>query len=168
MAMRTPSFLPEPGVTGLANVAVRDLRPGDLDAVVRIDARLSGRQRREYFQKKIAEATRESAIRISLLAELEGCVVGFLLGRLYYGEFGLPEPTAIVDSIGVDPDFRGRHVGSALIAQLEANMRAIGIETIQTQVEWRQSDLLGFLGAAGFCPVPTLTLEKSLDAHAGR
>jgi hypothetical protein len=35
------------------------------------------------------------------------------LGRLYYGEFGLPEPVAIVDSIGVHPELKGRHVGRA-------------------------------------------------------
>jgi ribosomal protein S18 acetylase RimI-like enzyme len=162
MVMRERNGSTHPGSSSLDDIAVRDLRPGDLDAVVRIDARLSGRSRREFFVKKIGEATRESGIRISLLAELEGCVAGFLLGRLYYGEFGLPEPTAIVDAIGVDPDFKGRSVGDALMKQLDTNMRAIGIESIQTQVEWGQSDLLGFLKAEGFRPIPTLTLEKRL------
>jgi ribosomal protein S18 acetylase RimI-like enzyme len=166
MAKKNTDYFADPGVTGLENVTVRELNPGDLEAVVRVDNRVSGRPRREYFQKKIAEATRETGIRISLLAEVDGCVAGFLLGRLYYGEFGLPEPTAIVDSIGVDPDFKGRHVGSALLKQLEANMRAIGIECIQTQVEWRQTGLLGFLGAAGFSPIPTLTLEKRVRDRA--
>jgi ribosomal protein S18 acetylase RimI-like enzyme len=151
-------------VTGLEDVLVRELGPADLNAIVRIDAKLVGRQRREYYEKKIAEATRESGIRISLLAQVEGCTAGFILGRLYYGEFGLPEPVAIVDSIGVDPGFQGRHVAQALMRQLETNLRAIGIEKLQTQVEWRQVGLLSFLGAEGFQPVPTLTLEKRLGS----
>jgi GNAT superfamily N-acetyltransferase len=161
--MRTKDVSPDPGTSPAPGVAVRNLAPGDLEAVVRIDTRLAGRSRREFFARKIVEATRESGIRISLLAELDGCVAGFLLGRLYYGEFGLPEPTAIVDAVGVDPDFRGRGVGDALVKQLDQNMRAIGIESIQTQVEWTQSELLGFLRAEGFHPIPTLTLEKRLD-----
>jgi len=152
----------EPGTTGLEGVEVRELRSGDLDAIVRIDARISGRTRREYYQRKLDEATRESGIKISLAAETDGAFAGFLLGRLYYGEFGLPEPTAIVDSIGVDPDLRGRNVGRALFAQLETNLRGIGIESIQTQVEWNHFELLGFLHSIEFRPTPIVSLQKRL------
>jgi ribosomal protein S18 acetylase RimI-like enzyme len=156
----------DPATEEVDDVLVRELGARDLDAVVRIDAKLVGRQRREYYARKIAEATEEAGIRISLLAEVEGCVAGFLLGRLYYGEFGLPEPVAIVDSVGVDPGFQGRGVGRALLAQLETNLRAIGIDTVQTQVEWRQAGLLAFLAAEGFQPIPTLTLEKRFGPRA--
>jgi ribosomal protein S18 acetylase RimI-like enzyme len=152
----------DPGVTWTESIVVRALARRDLDAVVRIDSRHAGRTRREYYERKIAEATRESGICVSLVGECDGCVAGFLLARLYYGEFGLPEPTAIVDSIGVDPGYHGRHVGAALMRQLKTNLRAIGIESVQTQVEWSHAALLGFLAAEGFRPIPTLTLEKRL------
>lgn len=152
----------EPGVTGLEGVLVRELAAGDLEGVVRIDARRSGRTRHEYYARKLKEAVAESGVRISLAAEIDGALVGFLLGRLYYGEFGVPEPTAIVDSIGVDPEFRGQHVGAALLAQLETNLRGFGIETVRTEVAWNHLDLLGFLGSHGFQPAPVLTLQKKL------
>ena len=152
----------EPGTTGLEAITVRELRAGDLEAIVRIDAGTVGRRRPEYYQRKLAEAMRESGIKISLAAETEGMFAGFLLGRLHYGEFGLPEPIAIVDSIGVHPELKGRHVGRALFEQLETNLRAIGIETIQTQVEWNHFELLGFLKTLDFRPVPTLSLQKKL------
>ncbi|HET6277726.1 MAG TPA: GNAT family N-acetyltransferase [Candidatus Polarisedimenticolia bacterium] len=152
----------EPGTTGLEAITVRELRAGDLEAIVRIDAGTVGRRRPEYYQRKLAEAMRESGIKISLAAETEGMFAGFLLGRLYYGEFGLPEPIAIVDSIGVHPELKGRHVGRALFEQLETNLKAIGIETIQTQVEWNHFELLGFLKTLDFRPVPTLSLQKKL------
>ncbi len=152
----------EAGETGLEHVLVRDLRPTDLDAIVKIDAEYSGRTRREYYQRKLAEATKETGLKISLAAEVSGVFAGFLLGRLYFGEFGLPEPTAIVDSIGVRGDFRGRHVGAALFAQLETNVRAVGIEVLETQVDWDRFQLLGFLAGHGFKPAPILTLQKRL------
>lgn len=152
----------EPGVTGLEGVSVRDLRAADLDAMVRIDARIGGRSRREYYQRKLEEATRDTGLRISLAAETEGTFAGFLLARLYYGEFGVPEPLAIVDTIGVDPELRGRHVGAALFSQLETNLRAVGIERIRTEVDWDRFELLGFLAARGFRPAPSLVLEKAI------
>ncbi|MBL8692882.1 MAG: GNAT family N-acetyltransferase [Planctomycetes bacterium] len=153
----------EPGVTGLEGVLVRELRASDLDHVVRVDARVGGRPRREYYQRKLAEAERDTSIRISLAAEAEGTFAGFLIGRLYYGEFGMPEPVAIIDSIGVDPNLRGRHVGAALLAQLETNLRAVGIESLRTEVEWDRFDLLGFLAGHGFRPAPMLCLQKSIN-----
>jgi ribosomal protein S18 acetylase RimI-like enzyme len=152
----------EPGATGLEHVLVRQLEAKDLDAVVKIDSRHSGRPRREYYTRKIDEGIRESGVRISLAAETDGCIAGFLLGRVYYGEFGLPDRVAIIDSIGVDPGFAGKHVGAALMAQLETNMRALGVERVQTQVEWDSFKLLGFLKAQQFEPAPVLTLEKRL------
>jgi ribosomal protein S18 acetylase RimI-like enzyme len=153
----------DPGSTGFEHVLVRNLELKDLDQVVRIDARAGGRTRKAYYERKLAEAVRESAIRISLAAEIEGVMAGFVIGRLYFGEFGMPEPAAIVDSIGVDPEYRGRSVGAALMAQLEMNLKAVGIETIQTQVAWSQQDLLSFMQAQGFVPEPVLTLKKTLS-----
>lgn len=154
----------EPGVLATDAVLVRDLRPEDLDAVVRIDAQRSGRSRREYYQRKLEEA-RAARPRISLAAELDGHLVGFLLGRLYYGEFGLPEPTAMIDSLGVDPACAGKQVGRALMSQLRQNLRALSIESIRTEVEWDAHDLLAFLARQGFRPAPRLCLElRLLDA----
>lgn len=152
----------EPGTTGFEHVLVRNLTPGDLDPVVRIDARAGGRSRRGYYEKKLVEAVGESSLKISLAAEVDGIMVGFVIGRLYYGEFGIPEPAAIVDSIGVDPDYRGKKVGAALMYQLEMNLKAVGIETIQTQVAWNQQELLRFMESQGFVPEPVLTLKKTL------
>lgn len=152
----------EPGVLETDAVLVRELGPADLDAVVRIDAQRGGRTRREYYQRKLEEA-RAARPRISLAAELDGRLVGFLLGRLYYGEFGLPEPTAVIDSLGVDPACAGRHVGRALLRQLRRNLRALSIESIRTEVEWDAHDLLAFLARQGFRPAPRLCLELRLD-----
>lgn len=153
----------EPGSTPLDHILVRELKLADLERVVRIDAQATGRSRREYYSKKLGEAVTESGIRISLAAEVTGDLAGFILGRLYYGEFGLPEPTAIIDSIGVDPAWRGKRIGAALLAQLEMNLRGLGIESIQTQVAWNHFDLVRFLAASGFEPAPVLTLQKKLD-----
>lgn len=165
MMSKREQGVPDPGATGLEHVVVRRIEPTDLDAVARIDARHAGRPRREYFSRKLTEALRESGVCISLAAELDGCFAGFLLARIYYGEFGTAEPVAFLDSIGVDPSFAGKKVGAALLDQLETNLRGLGVERIQTEVAWDSFGLLGFLKATEFSPAPILTLEKRLTAR---
>ena len=150
-----------PGVLATDTVLVRDLRPGDLDRVVRIDEMRSGSTRTEYYQRKFEEA-RQATPRISLAAEVDGSLVGFMLGRLYYGEFGVPEPTAVIDSLGVHPHFGGRHVGQALMEQLIRNMKSLGVESVRTEVAWNAQALVSFLAKSGFRPAPRLCLELSL------
>jgi len=150
------------GVLDTDAVLVRALERKDLDAIARIDEKIGGPPRRKYFEVKVASVLEDTGVRISLVAEIEGHVAGFMMGSVYYGEFGLPEPAATIDTIGVHPDFRGRKVGKALMRQLAMNLRALGIESIETLVPWDDWDLLRFLAADGFEPAPRLCLRKKL------
>ncbi len=158
--MHTDDLGREPGTLETDYIEVRNLRPEDLDWVVRIDGQHSGAQRREYYRVKLAEATKDTGVRISLAALVKGEPAGFLMGRLYYGEFGKPEPVAILDSLGVARAFAGQKVAKALMRQLEMNLSGLGIERLETQVEWEQLDLLRFFQRAGFKPAARLCLEK--------
>jgi ribosomal protein S18 acetylase RimI-like enzyme len=160
--MITPELSRDPENLERDPITVRRLQPDDLDWVVRIDAEHSGRSRREYYRLKLAESEADTGVRISLAAVVEGEPAGFLTGRLYYGEFGQPEPIAILDSIGVSQARSGQHVASALMQQLETNLAALGIERLQTQVDWHQIDLLRFFQRSGFEPAPRLCLEKPI------
>ncbi len=152
-----------PGTLETDAVTVRTLEPRDLDALVKIDQQWTGRARREYYELKMEETQRDTGVRISLAAELDGRVAGFLLARVYYREFGHPEPVAALDTIAVDRAFPGRHVGAALLRQLRMNLRTLGIERIQTEVDWDQFALLEFFAKSGFRPAARLCLELALD-----
>lgn len=152
-----------PGTLEVDQVEVRTLKNTDLEWVVRIDAQHGGRPRPKYYELKLAEAARDTAMRVSLAAFVSGEPAGFLMARLYYGEFGHPEPVAILDSIGVSPAFAGKHVARALMRQLEMNLSGLGIERLETQVDWRMHDLLRFFERAGFVPAPRLCLEKKVE-----
>jgi ribosomal protein S18 acetylase RimI-like enzyme len=144
-------------------VVVRSLRPEDRDAVVAIDARIMGRRRDEFFRLKLHQAFSDTGIAVSLAADLDHAVVGFLLARVYYGEFGLTERVAVMDVIGVHPDFRGRRVGAALIDQLRTNLLGLGIRTLQTEVGWGDLDLVTFFHRQGFAMAPRLCLDLDLE-----
>ncbi|MDH5246906.1 MAG: GNAT family N-acetyltransferase [Betaproteobacteria bacterium] len=131
---------------------VRAMSPGDLAEIARIDRAITGRNREAYMQGKLDEAMVDSAIRISLTARLDRAVVGYLMASADLGDFGRTEPVAVIDTIGVDPDYAHRGVGHALLSQLFANLGALRIERVETVVGPRDLGLLGFLYDTGFVP----------------
>lgn len=156
----------EPGVLETDRIVVRSMRESDLGAVVRIDAMSYGRARPRYFELMLQRAVRMAALQISLVAELEGRVTGFMIGSLQYGEFGVTEPIATVEAIGVEFDARRQGVGKALMRQLRLNLGALGVTAIRTDVDWSDFDLLAFLKREGFAPAPRLCLELRIDPTA--
>jgi ribosomal protein S18 acetylase RimI-like enzyme len=144
-------------------IPVRSMAEGDLKAIIAIDRRITGRDRSTYFKRKLAEALRESDVRVSLVAEQDGAPVGFIMARVDSGEFGRIESTAVLDTIGVDPDHGEHGVGRALLSQLMVNLMTLRVEQIRTEVEWHEQELLAFLGHCGFHPAQQLCFERVLD-----
>ncbi|MEZ5318748.1 MAG: GNAT family N-acetyltransferase [Vicinamibacterales bacterium] len=144
------------------DVFVRNLTSADLAAIVAIDERSVGRRRDQFLGQKLTQALADTGIAVSLAVEIDDHVVGFLLARVYYGEFGVMEPAAVLDVIGVDPDYRGRHVAAALIDQLRTNLLALGIPRLQTEVLWDNPDLLAFFHREGFRLAQRVCLDLDL------
>lgn len=147
-------------------VVVRNLRPADLEAVITLDAKNVGRRRDEFFKLKLAQALSDTGLTVSLAAELDGAFVGFLLARVFYGEFGITERVAVMDVIDVHPDFRGQRVAASLLGQLRTNLLGLDIRTLRTEVGWESTDLLGYFRHEGFVMAQRLCLD--LDLHAAR
>lgn len=141
---------------------VRSMEERDLAAIVRLDRRITGRDRGVYYRRKAAEALRHSGVRVSLVAEVDGALAGFLMARVDYGEFGRTEPTAVLDTLGVHPDFTRRRVGRALLEQLLRNLGSLRVERVITELELGQLDLLAFFARTGFGPSQRLSLEKAI------
>jgi GNAT superfamily N-acetyltransferase len=145
---------------------VRSMRAEDLDAIVRIDRRITGTDRREYMSARLAEAMGDSGLRVSLCARCDDTPAGYLMARADLGDYGRTEPVAVIDTLGVDPAFAHRGVGRALLSQLFANLGALRVERVETIVPQHDLALLGFLYAAGFAPSPRLSFVRPLQAPA--
>jgi len=148
-------------------IIVRNLRPEDLEQVIAVDAKNSGNRREEYFKVKLAQNLSETGVKISLASEVESCFAGFLLARVYYGEFGAPEPVAVLDTFSVHPEFRRQGIGTALLDQLCKNLTGLGVRSLHTEVSWDDPSLLAFFHRQGFHPAARFCLDLNLDDHAG-
>ena len=140
---------------------VRGMEDRDFADIVRIDRRLTGRDRSDYMRHKLSEALHGSAIRVSLTARLDETIVGFVMARADLGDFGRTEPVAVIDTIGVDPGYAHRGVGHALLSQLFVNLGALRIEHVETVVAPRDFALLGFLYDVGFMPSQRLAVRAA-------
>jgi ribosomal protein S18 acetylase RimI-like enzyme len=145
------------------NADVGSMEPDDLADIVRIDRSITGCDRLGYMKHKLVEAMNDSAIRVSLTARLDGTIAGFVMARVDLGDFGRTEPVAVIDTIGVDPNYAHRGVGHALLSQLFANLGALRIERVETVVAPHDFALLGFLYDVGFTPSQRLPFVRWLD-----
>jgi ribosomal protein S18 acetylase RimI-like enzyme len=141
---------------------VRSLEADDLAAIVRIDRKITGRERTSYYERKMKEVLEESGIRVSVVGEIDDFVAGFIMARVDFGEFGRTDPVAVVDVIGVDPAYRGQGVGSALLSQLLTNLNVLMIETVRSTVHWDDYDVLAFLGSKGFAPSERIGFTRKI------
>lgn len=144
-------------------IPVRSLRESDLKALIAIDRRITGRDRSGYFERKLSEALHESDVRVSLVAEADGRPVGFIMARVDLGEFGRIEAAAVMDTIGVDPDYAGHGVGRALLSQLLANLATLRVDKILTEVDWADRELMAYLDRCGFRPSGRLSFDCLLS-----
>ena len=158
----------------LGKVKIRVLDESDLDAVVEIDRRTLGKDRRAFWKRKIAYAGIYP--RPALVAEFEGKIVGFILGYVSGWEFGVPDTVGWIDTLGVDPNYQRHGIGRALFNALieifkrsgreetpEAEKQEVeGVNVVYTLASWSDWDLLQFYQAMGFKKGEMLNLELKI------
>lgn len=144
-------------------VAVRPVRRGDLDAVIDIDARVTGIEKRDYWRglyRRYGDDPHEG--RQFLVAEADGEVVGFVIGEVRDWEFGSP-PCGWVFGIDVRPDARQAGVGSRLLAAIVEGFRRAGVTKVRTILARENSLVLSFFRSQGLMAGPFIPLEMDLD-----
>ena len=153
-----------PDVT--TGIRVRPLDELDIGGIVRIDERISGRHRPDFWESRVMYYLRRDP-QSSQVAEADGRLVGFMLADVRAGEFGLEEPSGWIERFGVDPDFRGRDLGQALFDAIRAHFRDQGTTRIRTLADPSDA-VLGFLNRLGFRPAPLVALEMTVPAAEER
>jgi GNAT superfamily N-acetyltransferase len=143
-----------------ADVTVRPLEPSDVDAIVGIDEKLSGQTRKDYWRRRLEIASLRPPW-MSVVAETDGRLVGFLFGWVGESEFGIPQPTGWVDLIGVDPAYRSRGVARDLLERFVQSGRELrALERVATLIDLGQVDVREFFLRLGFQPGRMVQLER--------
>ncbi len=151
-------------------VRIRLMGVDDFAAVVRIDekvfqidAKAVKASRQEYYRLKFEDFVQSTdRVPTSLVAEeQDGTVVGFVMGGLFIGEYGISQE-ATLDTIGVDPDYQHKGIGEELIKEFVDHLKQLGVRKINTLVDSNDSRLMQFFRGNQFSPSKTIYLERSL------
>ena len=145
----------------LKNMKIRPLKKKDIETIVEIDEKVLGENRRDYWERKFS-LMNDKVTKISLVAEMEGKVVGFILGDVSGWEFGVPDTIGWIDTIGIDPVYQKRGLATALANEVIKNLKAIGVRAVYTLVSWSDWDLLQFFHAMGFTRGDMINLELKI------
>lgn len=148
-----------------ASPVIRNMAHSDLNSIVEIDNKVLGRPRPEYWAMKLDLVKKHAQIS-SLVAELEGQVVGFIIGGASRWEYGVPENIGWIDTIGVDPDYQKRGVAKLLFTEMAGNLKKVGVDTIYTFVKRRDWKLLKFFNSLGFQEGDMVNLELDIKSPA--
>ncbi|HEY0885684.1 MAG TPA: GNAT family N-acetyltransferase [Ramlibacter sp.] len=152
----------------IAPFTIRALTRDDLPAVVAIDAALQGRSRRGYVERRLAAALREPKLHAQFAACDDRGLAGYILARVLEGEFGRSEPGLRLEMVGLREGARGQGGGAQLFQVLADWGRRHGIRDVHTTSTWRDSTMLGWLGAMGFRLAPSYVLDAGLRQAASR
>jgi ribosomal protein S18 acetylase RimI-like enzyme len=140
---------------------IRAMRASDLGRIVEIDIKVLGEQRPEYWEMKLELVEKRTQIS-SLVAEIDGLVVGFIIGGASRWEYGVPENIGWIDTIGVDPAYQRQGIAKMLFGAMADNLKKMGIDTIITFVRRRDPTLLRFFNRLGFQKGDMLNLELDI------
>jgi len=152
------------------DVIIRVMRRSDLPVIIALDAQAFGTERPAYYEHKLTtfDPANPRAPAVSLVADYHDTVSGFVMGTLAYGEFGLPQLTALIDSIAVHPRLQRQGIGQRLIEAFIEESERHGAASVYTLVNWDNWNLLKVFHSLGFSLASTIPLERRINSRGGQ
>ena len=144
----------------MAKILIRKMRKEDVDEVSRIDAAITKAPSRLNFKPIVEDAAKRSP-NASLVAEIRGKVVGFMISYITAGNFGTAK-IAWIAMFGVDPKVMGQQIGKSLAKGIFGYYQEKGVKKIYTSVRWDSTDILSFFKTLGFERSDFINLRKVL------
>jgi ribosomal protein S18 acetylase RimI-like enzyme len=151
-----------------ASITTRFLGLDDLEEILRIQQRIVGEQQADNSEKlaSLKDTTvyhlQHGDPMMSLGAEIDGKLVGFVIGEVRRWEFGRSEMIGWILILGVNPEYQGMGVGRKLGSMLLDHFRKKNVRKIQTLVEWHDGELISYFKSLGFGLLQMLPLEKEI------
>lgn len=140
---------------------IREICLEDAQAIEDIRAAISPQDANVDFLKLVKQQASDGNDATSLVAELNGKVVGYMISTMLYAGFGIRK-SAWIMAIGVHPDHMGTGIGLALANQVCDIYRNKQVESIYSSVMWDSIDVLSFFKKLGFKRSEFINLKKDL------
>ncbi len=150
------------------DIRIRRVDRKDLDAVIAIDAQVTGNSKPDYWNDLFDRyATRRLNERFFVVAEPVNAgdgpsILGYLIGEIRTWEFG-SEPCGWIFAFAVDPAARLQRIGERMFQNMSDEFRQAGVNTMRTMVLRHEPLPMGFFRSEGMVAGPYIQLEKDLN-----
>ncbi len=136
------------GESTKADVTIRPMSGEDLEGVLAIERKVSGPNRAITYAP-VPDSCIGGEVDSSLIAESNGQVVGFILGRIARSPVQLLD-VAWVELIGVLPEYARQGIGRKLVEAWKEHCRQKDIKKVHVMLNWRDWQMLSFFESTGF------------------
>jgi len=150
-----------PKSSSKGHVTIRKLKKRDAPSIARINKSITNTESNLDFRLIVREELKR-AMDTSLVAELDGKVVGYIISYISSGNFGADQ-CAWIAMFGVDPKHMGQGIGIRLAEEIFQYYKQKGIVKIYTSVRWDSTDILSFFKTLGFDRSNFINLRKELE-----
>lgn len=148
--------------TTTADLRVRAVRAGDLEAVITIDAEITHLRKPKYWAeiyRRYGSGRRRE--RFFLVAQAGAKIAGFVIGEVRDWEFGSPR-CGWVFAISVRADTRLSGVGARLLESISEGFRRLGVTKVRTMLSRDNHLILSFFRSQGMMAARFIPLEMDL------
>ncbi len=140
-------------------VQVRTLTGKDVAAAVAIERRVTRARGRSSLERNLRARLKSGPNFICLAAPVGDRLAGFLVAEVRGVEFGEDGPVGWVEVVGVDPEFQGQGIGTALGNEALRRLRRRGAKRVKTLVAWDAGEMIAYFQALGFARADSVLLE---------
>lgn len=144
------------------DVRIRSLILDDLPKIKRIEKKILFSRDQAHIEISYPDYIKEGSEEATLGAEIDGELVGFLIGRTSYWEYGNSLKTGWIVAMGILPGYQGIGIGKILGNQIITYFKKEEVRRIKAIVDWDQSDLIAYFKALGFLKSTEFVLHKDL------
>ena len=144
----------------MKNIKIRPLKLEDRRAIFGIQEAITQHKAGKDWARMVEGFIKNSG-ETSLVAEMDGKVVGFMLGEIKEHGFGASR-SGWIEVIGVHPRHMGSGIGKKLGKELIKIFKQKKVKHIFTSVRWDSGDLLAFFKSIGFDRSNFINLENKI------
>ncbi len=143
----------------ISGLNIRNMTDADMAAISEIDQKLATRE--AAWQQKASSHLGTYSSSLSFVAEVQGKLVGFIIGDMRGAEYALP-PGGYIDIMGVDPEYQRKGIGKKLLnffvrECLDSGVKARGL------LRGDQKRMHSFLLSVGFERGDMVEFVKGFD-----
>jgi len=122
------------------NIKLRRARKEDLDSIQRIESLSFKNPYPPYYTKALIESLSD----VSLVAEVEDKIVGYIFSRIEYGKVGH------IITIAVDPEYRRMGIGERLMREVLNILKELGCQSVYLEVRISNEPAINLYKKLGF------------------